>query len=239
MKIALNGYKGKMGLEITRFIKAHPSYNLVAGIGRDDDLKSLLEESSSDILTNPKTRMKIVETSLRLRIPIVTGTSGFEEKDLKKIQEWVDEFSTGCFIAPNFIIGNVLMQKFAEQASFYYDNVEIIEYHHEQKVDYPSGTAIKTAELMTKNKKKFNLKTRDQFANIQGSRGGDFKGIKIHSVRMPGFIASQKVLLGDDGEYLTIRHDNIHRKSYMKGIFMAVDYIFNNPKLVYGLENIL
>ena len=242
MKIAVNGYKGKMGSEIVRYLEQSSAYSFVSGVDLGDDLEGSLKEFMPDVLidfTCPDLRMQTILTALSNGVSLVVGTTGFTHDDLKQVDEWVRKFSLGCFIAPNFIIGNVLMQEFAKKAASHYENAEIIEYHHEQKVDYPSGTAVKTAELMSENRRGFNKNTADKVANINGARGGDFNGIKIHAVRMPGFIASQEVVLGEEGEYLTIRHDSINRRSYMKGIFMAVDYIVKNPKLVYGLENIL
>ena len=133
----------------------------------------------------------------------------------------------------------VLMQQFAQKAAEYYECAEIVEYHHEQKVDHPSGTAVKTAQLMAAGGKVFNQDTRDQVANIEGSRGAEFNGIRLHAIRLPGFIASQEVILGSAGERLTIRHDSIDRNSYMAGIFRAANYITNNAQLIYGLEKIL
>ena len=231
-----------MGREIVSFLQAHPNHNFLSGIDLGNSIEESFSKSKPDLLidfTHPKIRMETVFTSLSHRVPLVVGTTGFTSSDLEKIQQWVTEFNVGCFIAPNFIIGNVLMQKFAKKASLYYENAEIIEYHHEQKADFPSGTAVKTAELMSQNRKKFNKNVNDQVANIEGARGGNFKGIRLHSVRMPGFIASQEVILGNEGEYLTIRHDSINRQSYMKGIFMAVDYIAKHCEFIYGLEHIL
>lgn len=242
MRVTVNGAKGKMGQAVVNYIRQHDDLSLSAAIDVGDCLQTALSANPSDIVvdfTRPQDRMKNIRTILSGGAAAVVGTTGFTPDDLREIRQWVKETSKGCFIAPNFIVGNVLMQQFARQAAEYYDNVEIIEYHHENKVDYPSGTAVKTAELMSEAKKVFNENTNDKVANVAGSRGGDFNGIKIHSVRMPGFIASQEVILGNAGEYLTIRHDNIDRAAYMPGIFRAAAYIKNKAELVYGLEHIL
>ena len=244
INLLVHGAKGKMGREIVSYINKSDKYSLVKEVDVNDDLQVCLAKVGLKVdvvidFTRPEIRIQTVNTCLFNKIPIVVGTTGFIPEDLGNIEQWVKKYQTGCFIAPNFIIGNVLMQQFAQKAAEYYDCAEIIEYHHQHKLDYPSGTAVKTAELMSTKQKRFNPTDNDIVANIEGARGGDFNGIKLHAIRMPGFIASQEVILGGEGEYLTIRHDSIDRKSYMPGIFRAVDYIKNNVELVYGLEKIL
>lgn len=242
MRVTVNGAKGKMGQSVVNYIKANKNLILVAEIDLGDSLAESLRKNKADIVvdfTRPEARMENIQAILFGGAAAVVGTTGFTPENLKTIEGWVKESGKGCFIAPNFIVGNVLMQQFAKKAAEFYENVEIIEYHHENKVDYPSGTAVKTAELMSQVKNKFNTNTNDKVANVEGARGGDFNGIKIHSVRMPGFIASQEVLFGNAGEYLTIRHDNIDRAAYMPGVFAAAKYIKDKAELVYGLEHIL
>ena len=242
MKVTVNGAKGKMGQTIVAYVKENPDMTLVAEVDLGVSLEESLKTNPADVVidfTRPEIRMETVKACLFNGAAAVVGTTGFTPEDLAQIEEWVKETGQGCFIAPNFIIGNVLMQQFAQKAAQYYEYAEIIEYHHEQKVDFPSGTAVKTAELMAESREVFNPKTNDQVANVDGARGGDYKGIKLHAVRMPGFIASQEVILGDPGQYLTIRHDSIDRTSYMPGIAMASKYIADKAELVYGLEHIL
>lgn len=242
MRITVNGFKGKMGQAVVDYIDKTEGLTFAAGVDLGNSLEDSLAETPSEVVidfTRPEVRMENVRTILFGGAAAVVGTTGFTPADLEQIKTWTEETGKGCFIGPNFIIGNVLMQQFAKKAAAYYDNAEIIEYHHENKVDFPSGTAVKTAELMSEVKEVFNTNTNDKVANLEGSRGGDFNGIKIHSVRMPGFIASQEVILGNAGEYLTIRHDNIDRAAYMPGVFMAAAYIKDKAELVYGLEHIL
>ncbi len=242
MRVTVNGSKGKMGATVVDFVNAHSELTLSDTVDLGDSLSESLQTSPADIVvdfTRPEARMETVKTMLFSGAAAVVGTTGFTPEDLKQIESWIQETGKGCFIAPNFIIGNVLMQQFAKKAAEYYDYAEIIEYHHENKVDFPSGTAVKTAELMCETNKQFNPKTNDQVANVEGARGGDFEGIKLHAVRMPGFVASQEVILGDHGQYLTIRHDSIERTSYMPGVLMAAKHIHSHAELVYGLENIL
>ena len=146
---------------------------------------------------------------------------------------------TGILIAPNFSVGAVLMMKFAALASKYFKNAEIIEYHHNQKKDAPSGTAIKTASMMAENNDNFKYGNCPETETIQGSRGGNYETIQIHSIRMPGFMASQEVIFGSDGQTLKIRHDSTNRECYMSGVMMAVKHLYSNNKFIYGLENIL
>ena len=242
LKVAVNGANGKMGQTVVDFVNNHSRLELAATVDLGDDLATEVKASAADVVvdfTRPEIRMETVKATLFSGAAAVVGTTGFTPEDLKTIEGWVQETGKGCFIAPNFIVGNVLMQQFAKQAARYYEYAEIIEYHHEQKVDFPSGTAVKTAELMAEEREKFNIGTNDQVANIDGARGGDHKGIKLHAVRMPGFVASQEVILGGHGQYMTIRHDSIERTSYMPGILMASEYICDKAELVYGLENIL
>lgn len=231
-----------MGQTVVDFVQKHPQLELVAGLERGDDPQSQLQGLQADIwvdFTVPESRMEGIEFALRHNIAAVVGTTGYTAEDLQCIQGWVQEFQCGCIIAPNFQVGNVLMQHFAAKAAAYFDYAEIIEYHHENKVDYPSGTAMKTAELMQQSKRRFNAGTHDQVANLEGARGGDFGGIRVHALRMPGYIASQEVIFGAPGQRLSIRHDSIDRDSYMPGVEMAARYIANRAELVYGLEKIL
>ena len=242
LKVVVNGSRGKMGQTVVDFVEHHSRLQLGGSVDLGDDLAAVIQQGKADVVvdfTRPEIRMDTVKTVLFSGAAAVVGTTGFTPEDLDTIKGWVAETGKGCFIAPNFIIGNVLMQQFAKQAARYYEYAEIIEYHHEQKVDFPSGTAVKTAELMAEERQKFNAGTNDQVANVDGARGGDFAGIKLHAVRMPGFVASQEVILGDNGQYMTIRHDSIERTSYMPGVLMACEYITVNAELIYGLEHIL
>ncbi|MGY0218669.1 4-hydroxy-tetrahydrodipicolinate reductase [Endozoicomonadaceae bacterium StTr2] len=242
LKVVVNGARGKMGQTVVDFVEHHSKLQLAGQVDLGDDLGAVIQQGGADVVvdfTRPEIRMDTVKTILFSGAAAVVGTTGFTPEDLETIRGWVKETGNGCFIAPNFIVGNVLMQQFAKQAARYYEYAEIIEYHHENKVDFPSGTAVKTAELMAEERERFNVGTNDQVANVEGSRGGDFAGIKLHAVRMPGFVASQEVILGDKGQYMTIRHDSIERTSYMPGVLMACEHITANAELVYGLEHIL
>lgn len=242
MKIVINGSRGKMGQALVAFADAEPDFTLVGAVDLDDSLEEVVAQAHPDVVidfTRPEARMQTVRTALEGGAAAVVGTTGFTPEDREQIAGWVSSTGKGCFIAPNFQIGNVLMQQFAKAAARYFEYAEVIEYHHETKVDYPSGTAVRTAELMSEARQAFNANTHDKVANVEGARGGQVAGIRLHAVRMPGFVASQEVLLGAAGQYLTIRHDSIDRASYMPGVLMAAKHIVDRAQLVYGLEQIL
>jgi 4-hydroxy-tetrahydrodipicolinate reductase len=160
--------------------------------------------------------------------------------DINELSKIAKQNGTGAIIAPNFAIGAVLMMKFAKEASKYFANAEIIEYHHDKKLDAPSGTAIKSAELMAETRKMFGLDTVTGKESIKGARGAVANGnIHIHSVRLPGLIAHQDIILASPGQTLTIRHDTYDRAAFMPGVLMAIKKVTGLDHLVYGLENIV
>ena len=242
MRILVNGAKGKMGKAIVEWIQSTPELILAGEAEYQDDLAAMIRQNQAEVVidfTRPEARMSNVEKILHAGAAAVVGTTGFTPADLETISAWVKNTGKGCVIAPNFIIGNVLMQLFAKKAAEYYEYAEIIEYHHEEKVDYPSGTAVKTAEMMSSLGKAFNPRLGDKVAKVEGARGGNFNGIRMHAIRMPSYIASQEVILGAPGERLTIRHDNTDRKAYMPGIHLACRHIVGKAEMIYGLEHLL
>ena len=190
--------------------------------------------------TQPKSIYENALYCLNNGIKIVIGTTGLKDEQIDELKKLSKEKNTGCLIAPNFSTGAVLMMMFAQQAAKYFDNAEIIELHHNQKKDAPSGTAIKTALMMSQAKDTFKKGNCPETETIEGSRGGtSYSDIQIHSVRMPGYIASQEVIFGSSGQIFTIRHDSMDRKCYMGGVLLAVKHIAANNDFVYGLENIM
>lgn len=169
----------------------------------------------------------------------VVGTTGFSEADLKELQQLTEEKGIGCIIAPNFAVGAVLMMKFAKMAANYFPDVEIIELHHDKKLDAPSGTGLKTAEMIAEVRESKKQGHPEEKELIEGARGADYDGIRLHSVRLPGMIAHQEVLFGMDGQTLTIRHDSYNRASFMSGVKLSVEQVMHIDQLVYGLENII
>ena len=163
-----------------------------------------------------------------------------KDNEIEELKQLCKDRDLSGMVAPNFTTGAVLMMMFAQMAAKYFDNAEIIEYHHNQKKDAPSGTAVKTAQLMTNANKSFTAGNCEETELIAGSRGGNADGnIHIHSVRMPGYMASQEVLFGSTGQILSIRHDSVDRKCYMPGVLIATRYVMEHNEFIYGLDNIL
>lgn len=260
--IILAGPRGKMGSEALKMIKNDPNLTLVACIDRKNNGKTLkdincipalnvpiyenTEECFNTIeadvfldLTVPNVGFEHTKTALEHGIKTVVGTSGFNNEQIDELRTIAHEKNVGCIIAPNFAIGAVLMMQFAQKAAKFFPDVEIIEKHHDQKVDAPSGTALKTVDLIQEARKSKQQGHPDESETLQGARGGDIDGIRVHSVRLPGLVAHQEVILGGAGQTLTITHDSLSRESFMDGIKLAIDYVMQLDELIYGLENIL
>ncbi|NET00977.1 MAG: 4-hydroxy-tetrahydrodipicolinate reductase [Sphaerospermopsis sp. SIO1G1] len=190
--------------------------------------------------THPDAVYDNVRSAIAYGIRPVVGTTGLSSEQLKDLADFAEKASTGCLIIPNFSIGMVLLQQAALTASQYFDHVEIIELHHNQKADAPSGTAIKTAQLLAEIGKTFNPPQVEETENLVGARGSlAEEGIRIHSIRLPGLIAHQEVIFGAEGQIYTLRHDTSHRSCYMPGVLLAIRKIIQLKSLVYGLEKIL
>lgn len=248
IRVAVCGANGKMGKEVCHAVMNDDLCELVAQIDicGDDVYFSIDEASKSekiDVLvdfTQPSSVFENAKFCLNNGIKIVIGTTGLSDNQIEQLEELSKKNNTGCLIAPNFSTGAVLMMKFAQMAAKYFDNAEIIELHHNQKKDAPSGTAIKTALMMSEAKNSFKTGNCPETETIQGSRGGtSYSDIQIHSVRMPGFMASQEVIFGSNGQILKIRHDSTDRKCYMDGVMLAVKHVAKENDFVYGLDKLL
>ncbi|MBO6087186.1 4-hydroxy-tetrahydrodipicolinate reductase [bacterium] len=248
IKVAVCGALGKMGKEVCQAVTDCPDTELVAMIdiasqGMYHSIEDAHRVQDIDVLvdfTQPSSIYENAKFCLNNGIKIVIGTTGLKDKEIETLRNLSHIKNTGCLIAPNFSTGAVLMMMFAKLAGKYFDNAEIIELHHNQKKDAPSGTAIKTANLMAEAKKDYTKGNCEETETINGARGANsYSNIHIHSVRMPGFIASQEVILGSQGQIMTIRHDTMDRKCYMQGVMLAVHYVFKKNNFTYGLENIL
>ena len=248
IKIAVCGALGKMGREVVNTVLGNPEMELVAKIDiASGDMYHSIEEAARvcdiDVLvdfTQPASIFENAKFCLNNGIKIVIGTTGLTDDQLKELETLSKEKNTGCFIAPNFSTGAVLMMMFAKMAAKYFDNAEIVELHHNQKKDAPSGTAIKTAAMMSERNDSFTKGNCPETETIEGARGANaYNNIHIHSVRMPGFMASQEVIFGSNGQIMTIRHDSVDRKCYMPGVVLAIKYVFDKNEYIYGLENIL
>lgn len=206
-------------------------------------LKRTLEELRPDVLidfTTPESVYKNLCTALDCRVRPVVGTTGMSASQLDDVREMASRLKMGCIVAPNFAIGAVLMMKFAIEAFKYFPHVEIIELHHDRKIDAPSGTAIKTAELINQSRGRFRHGKVSEIEKLAGVRGGKYDdGIRIHSVRLPGLMAHQEVIFGGLGQTLTIRHDSISRESFVPGVLLAVRRVMELDELVFGLENLV
>lgn len=248
IKVAVCGAMGKMGKEVCQAVLDCPDTELVAKIDiASNEMYHHIEDANRvediDVLvdfTQPKSIFENAKYCLNNGIKIVIGTTGLKDEEIEFLKKLSQEKNTGCLIAPNFSTGAVLMMMFARQAAKYFDNAEIIELHHNQKKDAPSGTAIKTAAMMAEVKDDFTKNNCPETETIEGARGGNsYSNIHIHSVRMPGYIASQEVIFGSSGQIMTIRHDSMDRKCYMQGVLLAVKHVAEKNDFVYGLDNIM
>lgn len=253
IKVIIAGFKGKMGQAAYQMVTADPGLELaglldpfteeseVAGVpvfNHKEDLATLEADIWVDF-TTPKVAYENTRFALESGFAPVVGTTGFTPDQITELTELSRVKGLGGLIAPNFAIGAVLLMQFAAQAAKYFPNVEIIELHHDQKKDAPSGTAIKTAELMAENRKAVHQGAHDEEELMAGARGADFQGMRIHSVRLPGLVAHQEVIFGSQGEGLTLRHDSYDRASFMTGVNVAIKEVVKRHELVYGLEHLL
>jgi 4-hydroxy-tetrahydrodipicolinate reductase len=243
LKILVNGAKGKMGQETVKAIRADKELSLVGETDQGDDLGAAIKKFGAQVVvdfTNPAVRMEVITIILNSGVRAVVGTTGFTPEDLKTIEKLCQKNKTAALIAPNFSIGAVLMMQYAAQAAKYLPQVEIIEYHHDQKADAPSGTAIKTAQLINEAiGKTLEPKVQSKEMLKEPSLGAKVGNIRIHAVRLPGFVASQEVIFGGQGQTLKIRHDTINRECFMPGVILACKKIISLQGLIYGLEKIL
>ena len=247
VNVAVCGANGKMGQEVIKAVNGADDMTLVAKIDIKDGEFATIKDAKNyvkiDVLidfTQPKSIYENALYCLNNDINIVIGTTGLNDEQIEELKKLAEEKNLGCLIAPNFSTGAVLMMMFAKMASKYFKNAEILELHHNQKKDAPSGTSIKTALMMAENNPDFTYGNCPETETIQGARGAEsYNNIHIHSVRMPGYIASQEVMFGANGQILTIRHDSMNRECYMDGVLRAVRYVYDNHKFIYGLENIL
>jgi 4-hydroxy-tetrahydrodipicolinate reductase len=266
IKVLVSGAAGRMGREVVKAVASDSETELVGAVdkmfaGRDagevagignlnlplvDNLEWALKASGANVavdFSTPQSVRENINVMLGAGVCPVIGTTGLKENDLEEINEQSLAAGVPVFIAPNFAIGAVLMMRFAAECAKLFDYAEIIEYHHEKKIDAPSGTAFKTAQILREARgKDFTHVGGDDAASgsaAEGARGGDMGGIAIHSVRMPGYLAHQEVIFGMAGQTLNIRHDTITRECYMPGVLRAVKAVQGLRGLTYGLEHIL
>ena len=244
IKVGVLGARGRMGAEVVKAVTEAPDLELVASLDLGDSLETLKSNGAQVVVdfTTPDSVMANLEFLANNGIHAVVGTTGFDAARIATIEKLIAANpSVGILIAPNFAIGAVLMMEFATKAAKYFESAEIIELHHPNKVDAPSGTAARTAELMSKARKDAGLGVMPDATttSLDGARGATIGDIPVHSVRLRGLIAHQEVLLGGLGETLTIRHDSLDRAGFMPGVLLGVRKIIANPGLTFGLEKFM
>lgn len=262
VKVIVCGAYGKMGREVLKAVYNDKELSLVGAVDakskQDDageligvgklgilvgtDLDAVIKQAKPDVMvdfTNPDVVMENIRIAAQNRVCPVVGTTGLTENSIKEVESLCKAHKVSALIAPNFAIGAILMMKMAQEAAKFLPHVEIIELHHDQKLDAPSGTALRTAELITESRGTMQQGHPLEKEKLAGARGADYEGIRIHSVRLPGYVAHQEVIFGGLGQTLTIRHDSISRESFMPGVVLACKRILNVDGLIFGLENIL
>ena len=237
------GAKGRMGGEVCRAVDGADDLDLVARLDLGDPLTGLEAAGAQVVVdfTHPGAVLDNLRYLLDAGIAAVVGTSGFDEARFATLRDWLAATPGHVLVAPNFGVGAVLMMQFARQAARFFDSVEVIELHHAGKVDAPSGTAVRTAALIAQARRDAGLGVPPDATTqeLPGARGADVDVIRVHSVRLPGLVAHQEVVLGTDGETLTIRHDSMNRSSFMPGVLLAVRNVRERPGLTVGLEPLL
>ena len=244
IKVAVLGAKGRMGATTVGAINEAVDLELVAALDLGDDLNALVTSGAEVVVdfTHPDSVMGNLEFAINHGVNVVVGTTGFNTEKLASIEGWLENNpKVGALVAPNFGLGAVLMMQFAAQASKYFESVEIIELHHPNKADAPSGTASRTAELITEARASVNKEAMPDATSsgLPGARGAKVGDVPVHSVRLRGLVAHQEVILGDLGETLTIRHDSIDRTGFMPGVLLGIRKVVATPGLTFGLEHFL
>ncbi|MGV1035853.1 MAG: 4-hydroxy-tetrahydrodipicolinate reductase [Candidatus Nanopelagicales bacterium] len=244
IRVSVLGARGRMGREVVAAVEAAQGLELAAALDVGDELATVVHVGTEVVVdfTNPAAVMDNLQFCIDSNIHVVVGTSGFTPERLAQVNDWlVGHDRVGVLIASNFGIAAVLMMQFAAAAAPYFESVEIVELHHPGKVDAPSGTARRTAELIGEARTRASSPAMPDATTqeLDGARGAVVDGVRIHAVRSRGMIAHQEVILGTAGELLTIRHDSMNRESFMPGVLLAVREIVDRPGLTFGLEHLL
>ena len=241
IRVMVNGAKGRMGQEAVKAVQAEEGLTLAGQTDLGDDLNQFIEAVKTQVVVDFTTASTVFENTKKIieaGVHPVIGTSGLLPEQVTELQALCAAQSLGGLIAPNFAIGAVLMMKFAKEAVRFFPNVEVIELHHDRKADAPSGTAVKTLDMLAAARESEPI-PRDEKEILPGARGAVQDNIHVHSVRLPGLVAHQEVLFGGTGEILTIRHDSMHRESFMTGVCFACKKVVELDELIYGLEHLL
>nr|WP_207950447.1 4-hydroxy-tetrahydrodipicolinate reductase [Nocardioides ochotonae] len=244
MKVGVLGARGKVGSEVCRAVDAAADLELVAAVDAGDPLETLVSAGAEAVVdfTHPDVVMDNLRFCVEHGIHAVVGTTGFDDERLARLGEWLENSpGTGVLIAPNFSIGAILMMRFAAAAAPFYESVEVVELHHPDKADAPSGTARRTAQLIAAARREAGCDPVPDATStaLDGARGADVDGIRVHGLRIRGMVAHQEVVLGGVGETLTIRHDSMDRASFTPGVLTGLRTITDRPGLTVGLEHFL
>jgi len=244
VRVGVLGAKGKVGQAICAAVEAAADLELVAAVDKGDDLAEFVSSRTQVVVdfTHPDVVMDNLQFLVENGIHAVVGTTGFDDGRLDTLRGWLSaKPEVGVLVAPNFAIGAVLSMRFAQAAARFFDSVEVIELHHPNKADAPSGTAYRTAALIAEARAAAGVgRSPDATtAELEGARGADVDGVRVHSVRLAGLVAHQEVLLGTQGETLTIRHDSIDRSSFAPGVLLGVREIGGRPGLTVGIDPLL
>lgn len=244
IKVGVLGAKGRIGSEVVNAVTGAQDLEVVAELDLGDPLSLLVQNGAEVVVdfTHPDSVMANLEFLISHGIHAVVGTTGFDDARLAQVSGWLEtDPKVGVLIAPNFALGAVLMMKFSQQAARFFESVEIVELHHPDKADAPSGTARRTAELIADARRSANLDAQPDATSISlpGARGARIDGIPVHSVRLRGLVSHQEVLFGDRGETLTLRHDSFDRIGFMPGVLIGIRSVGSHPGLTYGLDHFL
>ena len=260
IRVVINGAFGRMGQEITRAVVCEPGLKAVGAVEKEvtqqylpltetlelialsSDLDSLLRSCDADVVvdfTEAEASMAAARTALKQRVNMVIGTTGLSQENLAEIERLCRVHKVGAVVAPNFSLGAAVMIHLARLAARFFDHAEIIEMHHDKKADAPSGTAIATAGAMSQARGKPFVYPKVAHQVLRNTRGGKMDGIAIHSLRLPGFMAGQEVVLSGVGETLSLRHNAISRECYVPGVVLAIKEVTKRKGLTYGLDALL
>ncbi|MCV7186126.1 MULTISPECIES: 4-hydroxy-tetrahydrodipicolinate reductase [Mycolicibacterium] len=242
MRVAVLGAQGKVGATMVAAVQEADDLELSAGVDAGDPLSTLTDSGTEVVIdfTHPSVVMDNLKFLIDNGIHAVVGTTGFTDERIDQVRSWLSERpGSAVLIAPNFAIGAVLSMHFAKQAARFFESVEVIELHHPHKADAPSGTAARTAALIAQARQGLPPSPDATSTGLDGARGADVDGVRVHSVRLAGLIAHQEVLFGTMGETLTIRHDSLDRTSFVPGVLLAVRAIASRPGLTVGIEPLM
>lgn len=249
IKVGVLGAKGRVGSAVVAGVNAADDLELVAEVDAGDSLDLLVESGAEAVVdfTTPGVVMDNLEFCITNGIHAVVGTTGFDEERYSQVRSWLEaknggaDHGVGVLIAPNFAISAVLAMAFARQAAPFFDSAEVVEYHHPNKLDAPSGTAVKTAEGIAEARREANMSAMPDATEqaLDGSRGADVDGVKVHAVRMQGMVAHEDIIFGTTDQSLTIRQDSYGRESFVPGVLTGVRQVADHPGLTVGLDNYL